>query len=316
MYLHINNGIYSKPGSLVRGFFGGTLLQSVASLRIYQGILCHEQLHIHVAIGTTSNTSLVTRSFPVSVMILRPSPRSIHEIFQRMSPSSSASQEISAVIQQLKEKYQLPELYSRHFDPPLPHPKRSSPSSLASSNTFRVMQFNLLAEGLSSSPELKSPLPFPELKEKDGDYGGFDLDENRHLIFDFKIRQWRLMEEILRYLPDVLAVEECDRFDDFFFPVLQHLGYSVSSPDSPPLPDLTSHREDSNQRLPLPAFPTVTTVMVLPSSGEMISFMKRNMILLLPLPLLRLLLHTPQPLSQPFSLIDLPTNQSTSWPRI
>jgi hypothetical protein len=172
-------------------------------------------------------------------MIHRPSTLHIRELLQIIHPNLSSSssskllpsQEISAVIQHLKEQHELPELYSRKFDPSrLSIPSSSPPTSTSvSSNTFRVMQFNLLAEGLSSPPEeeLTSPIPFPELKQKDGDYGGFDLDDDRYRIFDFKIRQWRLVEEISRYLPDVLAVEEIDHFDDFFFPILQHLGYSV-----------------------------------------------------------------------------------------
>lgn len=47
-------------------------------------------------------------------------------------------------------------------------------------------------------------------------------------MFDFhEYRKWRLLEEIMRVDPDVLALEEVDHFADFFEPLLACLGYKV-----------------------------------------------------------------------------------------
>lgn len=268
-------------------------------------------------------------------MIRRPSPRPLREILQGLHPTpsppsssfptpTSISQDttplllttLSTWIQRFKDIHHLPELYSRHLIPSPSSPQSSLQPS--SSKIFRIMQFNLLAEGLSAPPENES-IPFPDLKRKEGDYGGFDIDEDCHLVFDFKIRQWRLLEEILRSLPDVLAVEECDHFDDFFFPILQSLGFSVllSSFPSPRLRLLTSPREDFNRKLPHPVLTSVTTVTVWPFSGGMKSLKKWILLSSHPLtPLISLLHPIPPPLSPPFSLIALPTNLSTSSPLI
>lgn len=167
---------------------------------------------------------------------------------------------IQLKLQNIKEIFNLPSLYSRYWlsftsysNPRLnsysnnsnsnsqnSHSNNSNNSNLQSDNlnnfnnfnkskNFRIMQFNLLAEGLSSLPSNIPPFNQtngfePELS----DCGGFDIDENANIIFNFhECRKWRLIEEILRYSPDVLSVEECDRFDDFFFPILQHFGYDV-----------------------------------------------------------------------------------------
>lgn len=157
---------------------------------------------------------------PPTSFHLPPSPS--HETPITTSSSTSSSI-LSDILKNIKMKYHLPSLYERSFEfrsndsPPPPH------------NMFRVMQFNLLAEGLSSS--VHAIPPFPEYQELDGNYGGFDVDGNddKEIIFDYtNCRRWRLLEEILRYSPDVLAVEECDHFDDFFYPILQSIGYSVS----------------------------------------------------------------------------------------
>lgn len=71
------------------------------------------------------------------------------------------------------------------------------------------MQFNLLAEGLSSKPA----------------YGGFDQILDPEICLNFETRRWRLLEEIMRMGPDLLAIEEVDHYASFFEPVLAKLGY-------------------------------------------------------------------------------------------
>merc|ERR1740139_681154 len=87
--------------------------------------------------------------------------------------------------------------------------------------TFTVMQFNLLAEGLSSGPDATPP--FAAMKRSD--YGGFDSVVRRERVFAWDTRKLRLLEEILRYAPDVLTVQECDHFDDLLLPALRLAGY-------------------------------------------------------------------------------------------
>lgn len=103
-------------------------------------------------------------------------------------------------------------------------------------NTFTVAQFNTLAEGLSSGPNVLRPFMVPEsqrLKTKTGpkdSYGGFDAVEDPDIVLDFKTRRWRLLEVIvgmegqLEY--DIIAMEEVDRFYGFFAPLLRTFGYA------------------------------------------------------------------------------------------
>ena len=72
----------------------------------------------------------------------------------------------------------------------------------------RLLQFNMLAEGLSSEP----------------DFGGFTQTPVDSLDFH-KFRKFRVLKELLRYNADIIAIEECDHFDDFFLPALKLHGY-------------------------------------------------------------------------------------------
>ena len=89
--------------------------------------------------------------------------------------------------------------------------------------TFTVMQFNLLAEGLSSGPGVEPP--FGRAGVKPSSFGGFDAVAQPEVVFDWRKRKLRLVEEILRFLPDVLTVQECDHFADFLLPALRTAGY-------------------------------------------------------------------------------------------
>lgn len=73
---------------------------------------------------------------------------------------------------------------------------------------LRLMQFNILAQGLSSAPQ----------------FGGFVKTPRESLDWD-GFRKFRVLDEVLRFEPDVVAMEEVDHFDDFFLPAMKHFGY-------------------------------------------------------------------------------------------
>ncbi|KNC49077.1 nocturnin [Thecamonas trahens ATCC 50062] len=72
----------------------------------------------------------------------------------------------------------------------------------------RIMQFNVLADGLSGLQEER---------------GGFYAAPEGSL--QFETRKWRLLEEVLLADPDVLAMQEVDHFADWFEPMLAKVGY-------------------------------------------------------------------------------------------
>lgn len=73
---------------------------------------------------------------------------------------------------------------------------------------FRVLQLNMLADGLSG---LRA------------DLGAFSRAKADDLNWDF--RKTQLLREILQYKPDLITLQECDHYYDFFLPELMSLGY-------------------------------------------------------------------------------------------
>jgi nocturnin len=71
-----------------------------------------------------------------------------------------------------------------------------------------IMQFNLLADGLSG------------LHPEKGGFLGTPPE-----ALDWDSRRWRLLEEIVRFDADIVCLEECDHFDDWFEPQLAALDY-------------------------------------------------------------------------------------------
>lgn len=123
-------------------------------------------------------------------------------------------------------------------------------SGARADHSFSVMQFNVLAEGLSSGSS--NPLPFGKSKEHKRDdkavFGGFTAVPNPEVCLDYNNRRWRILEaiigrcysreeindakqEINSKAPsiccpfDIIAMEEVDRFDGFFAPALALFGY-------------------------------------------------------------------------------------------
>ena len=74
--------------------------------------------------------------------------------------------------------------------------------------TFRVLQLNMLADGLSGLRD---------------DLGAFSRARAEDLSWDS--RKAQLLYEILQYAPDVITLQECDHYYDFFLPELSAMGY-------------------------------------------------------------------------------------------
>lgn len=97
-------------------------------------------------------------------------------------------------------------------------------------NSFTVMQFNILAEGLSSGPT--APTHFEPKTLGKNNYGGFTEVPHRETCIDFYYRKWRILEVILHpNPPDIIGLEEIDNYYNFFKPILELFGYeSVFEP--------------------------------------------------------------------------------------
>jgi endonuclease/exonuclease/phosphatase family metal-dependent hydrolase len=120
------------------------------------------------------------------------------------------------------------DLYSREWE--------HSPELLAGENlsrpiaSFTAMQFNALAEGLSSCLTKR---PFKDHKGLDprdsAAYGGFTSIPHPSISLDFNRRKWRLLEVAFGHdmdTPyDIIAMEEIDRYRGFFGPMFRLLGY-------------------------------------------------------------------------------------------
>lgn len=73
---------------------------------------------------------------------------------------------------------------------------------------LRIQQFNILADGLSGLRK---------------DMGAFSRASPSFL--NWSDRRRRLFVEIAQYDPDIITLQECDHFHDFFLPELEKLGY-------------------------------------------------------------------------------------------
>lgn len=73
---------------------------------------------------------------------------------------------------------------------------------------FRILQFNILADGLSG------------LRKDMGAFSRVNMS-----ILEWEKRRISLLKEIVQYDPDVITLQECDHFHDFFMPELDKRGY-------------------------------------------------------------------------------------------
>lgn len=119
-------------------------------------------------------------------------------------------------------------------------PTPGSATTTSKPATLRFLQFNMLARGLSSGPR----------------FGGFTKTPRACLDFH-AYRKLRVLEEMLRFGPDVVAVEECDHFHDFLQPAMDQFGYDgVYQPkrDAPGLGIWREKMSESDRRGKQPFF--------------------------------------------------------------
>jgi endonuclease/exonuclease/phosphatase family metal-dependent hydrolase len=100
--------------------------------------------------------------------------------------------------------------------------------------SFSVLQFNMLAEGLSAGPTAQVPFqnnnPDNQYSHSEKQsYGGFtDIPEPK-ISMDFNLRRWRLLEVILGSAGDapfdLIGLQEIDRYRGFFAPIMRLFGY-------------------------------------------------------------------------------------------
>ncbi|CAN0049410.1 unnamed protein product, partial [Heterosigma akashiwo] len=91
--------------------------------------------------------------------------------------------------------------------------------------SFNIVQFNVLADGLSGA---------------DPSQGGFVLTPSESLQWHF--RSSRLVEEIQRWRPDIVCLQEVDHFEDFFVPEFSRWSFKgvyARKPNSPCAGDLS-----------------------------------------------------------------------------
>ena len=158
--------------------------------------------------------------------------------------------DVEEKIRQVREhmgQYRFSDLYTRRW---VPHPSSDNAFNSTTDHTISVMQFNTLAEGLSSGAS--EPLPFGKSKEhrKDDEagFGGFTRLPYPEVCLDYSNRRWRILEVLLgKYCEeqtikeqdnssgdgsiasscpfDIIGMEEVDRFGGFFAPALSLFGY-------------------------------------------------------------------------------------------
>jgi nocturnin len=73
---------------------------------------------------------------------------------------------------------------------------------------LRILQFNMLADGLSG------------LRNDLGAFSRANADDVK-----WETRKIKLLYEILQYDPDIITLQECDHYYDFFLPQLSIKGY-------------------------------------------------------------------------------------------
>ena len=83
----------------------------------------------------------------------------------------------------------------------------SPPNLTKRLSQFRILQYNVLADGLFG---LQS------------DIGSFSRVSPKIAHWDY--RKELLLQEILQFDPDIITLQECDHYDDFFQPELLRRG--------------------------------------------------------------------------------------------
>ena len=138
-------------------------------------------------------------------------------------------------VQRAQSEFGRADLYERHWQSEIERDINKMKINGVTKNSFAVMQFNALAEGLSSGPSVKTPFSCDSATDKNSEkncFGGFTAIKHPEIALDFNLRRWRLLEVILGSESekddppfDIIAMEEVDRYRGFFAPVLKYFGY-------------------------------------------------------------------------------------------
>ncbi|CAD7925667.1 unnamed protein product [Amoebophrya sp. A25] len=107
---------------------------------------------------------------------------------------------------------------------PYAHKKECS-TPFEHSNLTVLGRNNYGGVNLNNLSHMQQEAPQTDSKEKDVKPHWLVKDNATSAIFDWDLRKLKLIEEILRTDPDVLTVQECDQYADFFRPFLAQLGY-------------------------------------------------------------------------------------------
>ena len=111
-------------------------------------------------------------------------------------------------------------------------PAAAAAAAAEAKPTTTLLQFNMLARGLSSGGSAVPPFK----PTKAGEFGGFTAVPSPDTCLDFETRKWLLLEEMLAAGADIITFQECDHFADFFQPAMAlfgYTGYFVAKGDSP-----------------------------------------------------------------------------------
>ena len=115
----------------------------------------------------------------------------------------------------------------------LPRPRKFLPvnSKIGDKTaTIRVLQFNMLADGLSAL---------------DKDHG--DLCRVSKDVINWEYRKNLILNEIVQYTPDIITLQEIDHYFDFFLPEMSRRGYTSYFAPKPRSPCLeVSTRADGS----------------------------------------------------------------------
>jgi len=141
---------------------------------------------------------------------------------------------------------ELQQIYQQQYQPLLQREfeiiQRSNISQVTrNQNTMTIMQFNMLADGLTGAYTLK---------ETDKTF--LKVDKS---CLELTYRGLRLVEEMTRFNPDIICVEECDIFD-FLMEYLEPMGYvgafqeKSESPIKEVKKEIAQERNGENPKMP------------------------------------------------------------------
>jgi len=142
-------------------------------------------------------------------------------------------------LKELKKQYpEFQDLFPRKF---INVAKRDITDAENNKNTFTIMQFNMLADGLSGAYTIK---------ETEKTFTGVDK-----ACLEFTYRILRIVEELTRFDPDIITLEECDTLK-FIMNYLTPMDYSCeyqeksSSPVQEVIDEIAEERKGDRLNMP------------------------------------------------------------------